>query len=189
MPELLSVSVVFGGYVSIIKLLVFLILFLGWLPLLGWIHEDSKTLETSGPVWTTVVLGAGAAGILAWLIIPVFIIGMMFFVIAVGATSLAYVKHRNARVLDFDRVLTADHIKDLLVSKEKKLESFKIFTFITANKNEVPVPEPRTLEDFIIFKLVRDTVCRKIGPDYRLVLNETFFGGEITLELCDALDF
>ena len=182
MPELLSVSVVFGGYVSIIKLLVFLILFLGWLPLLGWIHEDSKTLETSGPVWTTVVLGAGAAGILAWLIIPVFIIGMMFFVIAVGATSLAYVKHRNARVLDFDRVLTADHIKDLLVSKEKKLESFKIFTFITANKNEVPVPEPRTPDFFgykVAFEILKDASWRRastiaLSPtpqDYQVTYN------------------
>ena len=80
-----------------------------------------------------------------------------FFVIAVGATSLAYVKHRNSRVLDFDRVLTADHIKNLLVSKEKKLESLKSFTFITANKNEVPIPEPRT-PDFFGYKMAFETL-------------------------------
>src|SRR4030042_1576940 len=144
MPELLSASIAFGGYVSIIKLLIFLVMFLGWLPLIGWIHEDAKTLETKGPVWTVIILGAGTAGALVWLVIPIYVVGLLFYVIAVGATALAYVKFRNARVLDFDRVLTVDHMKNLLVSKEKKLEDIKGYTFITANKNEVPIPEPRT---------------------------------------------
>ena len=120
MPELLLASVAFGGYVSIIKLLVFLAMFLGWLPLLGWIYNDAKTIDTTGPTWTIIVLSAGVVGVLAWLLIPIYIVGMLFFVIAVGATSLAYVKHRNSRVLDFDRVLTADHIKNLLVRKETR---------------------------------------------------------------------
>jgi len=173
MPELLLASVAFGGYISIIKLLIFLVMFLGWLPLLGWVHDDAKAIETSGPVWTVVVLSAGAAGILAWLVIPVFIVGMLFFMIAVGATSLAYVKHRNARVLDFDRVLTVDHFKNLLVSKEKKLESLKSFTFITANKNEVPVPEPRTPDFFgykIAFEILKDASWRRAS---RIALSPT----------------
>ncbi len=179
MPELLLVSVAFGGYVSIIKLLVFL---LGWLPLVGWVRGDARTIDTNGSTWTIVVLSAGAAGILAWLLIPVFIVGMLFFMIAVGATSLAYVKHRNARVLDFDRVLTADHIKNLLVSNEKKLENLKSFTFITANKNEVPIPEPRTPDFFgykIAFETLKDASWRRastiaLSPtpqDYQVAYN------------------
>ena len=182
MPELLLASVAFGGYVSIIKLIVFLAMFLGWLPLLGWVHNDAKAIDTNGSVWTIVVLSAGAVGILAWLVIPVFIVGMLFFMIAVGATSLAYVKHRNARVLDFDRVLTADHIKNLLVSKEKKLESLKSFSFITANRNEVPVPEPRTPDFFgykIAFEILKDASWRRastiaLSPtpqDYQVAYN------------------
>jgi type II secretory ATPase GspE/PulE/Tfp pilus assembly ATPase PilB-like protein len=182
MPELLLASAAFGGYVSIIKLLVFLVMFLGWLLLLGWIDNDAKAIDTTGSTWTIVVLSAGAAGILAWLLIPVYIVGMLFFMIAVGATSLAYVKHRNARVLDFDRVLTADHIKNMLVSKEKKIESLKSFTFITANKNEVPVPEPRTPDFFgykIAFEILKDASWRRastiaLSPtpqDYQVAYN------------------
>ena len=52
-------------------------------------------------------------------------------------------RHRNTRVLDFDKILTIDHIKSL-VAKSDKLEAMEDFMFITANNNEVPPPEPRT---------------------------------------------
>ena len=155
MLDLLSASIEYGGYISIIKLISYLILYFAWLPLISWVHQDAKTVDTNDVMWTGVILGAGAAGAIIWLLIPVFIVGMLFYMIAVGATSLAYVKHRNARVLDFDKVLTIDHIKNLLVSKEKKLEALKSFTFITANNNEIPVPEPRT-PDFFGYKTAYD---------------------------------
>lgn len=161
MPDLLSATAEYGGYISVIKLVTYLIFFFAWLPLVGWVHQDTKTIETNGAVWTGVILGAGIAGAVLWLLIPIFIAGMLFYLIAVGGTSLAYVRHRNSKVLDFDRVLTVDHIKSLIVSKEKKLEALKSFTFITANKNEVPVPEPRT-PDFLGYKIAYDIMSDAI---------------------------
>jgi type II secretory ATPase GspE/PulE/Tfp pilus assembly ATPase PilB-like protein len=164
MPDLLLASVEYGGYVSIIKLIAYLILFFAWLPLVGWVHQDAKAVETREVFWTGIVFGAGAGGAIIWLVIPVFLVGMLFYVIAVGATSLAYVKHRNARVLDFDRILTADHIKSLLVSKEKKLDALKSFVFVTANNNEVPVPEPRTPDFFgykTAYEILSDAIWRR----------------------------
>ncbi|MFH1716080.1 MAG: ATPase, T2SS/T4P/T4SS family [Planctomycetota bacterium] len=154
MLNVLSASVGYGGYISIFKLVCYLILFFGWLPLIGWVYDDSKAIDTKQVFWTGIVLGAGAAGSLVWLLVP-FIIGILFYLIAVGGTALVYVKHRNSRVLEFDRVLTMDHIKGLLVSKEKKLEALKTFIFVTANKNEVPIPEPRT-PDFFGYKIAHD---------------------------------
>jgi type II secretory ATPase GspE/PulE/Tfp pilus assembly ATPase PilB-like protein len=46
-------------------------------------------------------------------------------------------------VLDFDRILTVDHLKSL-VAKSDKLAAMENFMFITARNNEVPKPEPRT---------------------------------------------
>jgi type II secretory ATPase GspE/PulE/Tfp pilus assembly ATPase PilB-like protein len=164
MLDLLSASVEYGGYISIIKLIGFIIVFFGWLPLVGWIHYDAKTVETNDVFWTSIILGAGAAGAIIWLLIPIYLVGMLFYLIAVGAISLAYVKHRNTRVLDFDKVLTADHLKNVLVSKEKKLEALKSFTFITANKNEVPVPEPRTPDFFgykTAYEILSDAIWRR----------------------------
>ena len=140
MTDVLAASAAFGGYISIIKLIGFLILFFAWPPLVSWVYNDGKTTEVQEVTWTGVVLGAGIAGTIIWLLVPVYIVGILFYLVAVGGTSLAYVKHRNSRVLDFDKVLTVDHIKSLLVSKEKKLEALKSFAFITANKNEIPLP-------------------------------------------------
>lgn len=155
MPDLLLAAVQYGGYISIIKLISFMILFFAWLPLVGWVHEDSKIFDKDRMVWTGVILGAGMAGAVVWLAVPLFIAGMLFYMVAVGGAALAYVKFRNSKAMEFDRVLTTDHIKSLLVSKEKKLEALKGFTFVTANKNEVPIPEPRT-EEFAGYKTAYD---------------------------------
>ncbi|MHC4225868.1 MAG: GspE/PulE family protein [Planctomycetota bacterium] len=163
MLDLISAAVEYGGYISIIKLVGFLILFFAWLPLVSWVYQDAK-MEGKEAFWTGVVLGAGAVGTIVWLLVPIFIAGVLFYLIAVGSVSLAYVKHRNARVLDYDRVLTVDHIKNLLVSKEKKLEALKSFTFVTANKNEIPVPEPRTADFFgykTSFDILNDAIWRR----------------------------
>ncbi|MHC4204713.1 MAG: ATPase, T2SS/T4P/T4SS family [Planctomycetota bacterium] len=182
MLDLLSASIEYGGYISIIKLIGYIILFFGWLPLVGWIHYDAKTVETNDVFWTGIILGAGAAGAIIWLLIPIFLVGMLFYLIAVGAISLAYVKHRNTRVLDFDKVLTIDHMKNLFVSKEKKLEALKSFTFVTSNKNEIPVPEPRTPEFFgykTAYEILSDATWRRASSivfsptahDYQMAYN------------------
>jgi type II secretory ATPase GspE/PulE/Tfp pilus assembly ATPase PilB-like protein len=148
MPELVLMAVAYGGYISLIKFGAFLVLFFLWLPLVNWVHQDAKGVGANEVSWTAVIFGTAAVAMVLWTVVPIFIAGMLLYVIAVAATSLAYVKHRNARVLDFDRVLTADHIKELVAGKDKKLDELKGFMFITANRNEVPTPQPKTPEFF-----------------------------------------
>lgn len=155
MVDVLAASAAFGGYISILKLIGFIILFFAWLPLVSWVYQDGKLIELNETTWAGIVLGAGVVGVLVWLLVPIYIVGFLFYLIAVGGTSLIYVKQRNALVLDFDRVLTIDHIKSLLVSKEKKLEALKGFQFVTANKNVIPMPEPRT-QEFLGYKITYD---------------------------------
>ena len=164
MTGLLMASVGYGGYISIVKFLVFLILFFSWVPLLAWIYQDAKTIGTKEVFWTAVVFGAGAVAAIIWLVTPVFIIGMLFYLIAVAATSISYVMHRNARVMEFDRVLTVEHIKGLFAGKEKKLDILEDFVFITANNNDVPQPEPRTPEFFgykTAYETLKDAIWRR----------------------------
>jgi len=147
MAELLLAAAKYGGYISPIKLAVFLILFFLWLSLINWVYKDAQTVGTKETFWTGIVVGVGAAATIIWLIVPVFIVGMLFYLVAVGAASANYVIHRNAKVADFNRVLTAEHIKGLLSSKAKKPAGGE-FVFITANNNEVPVPELKTADFF-----------------------------------------
>jgi type II secretory ATPase GspE/PulE/Tfp pilus assembly ATPase PilB-like protein len=156
MPDLLLASIEYSGYISIVKFVIFLVLFFLWLPLLGWVYTDARAVETKEFRWTGIVLAAAAVGSIIWLLVPFFIIGLLLYIIAVGAASISYVTHRNARVMDFDRVLTAEHIKGLLFSSEaRKIDALKSFLFITANSNEVPIPQPRT-PDFYGYKTAYD---------------------------------
>jgi Tfp pilus assembly pilus retraction ATPase PilT len=166
MPDLLLTSVEYSGYISIAKFVIFLVLFFLWLPLLTWLYSDARAIGTKEIFWTAIVFGTGAAAAIIWLVMPIFVIGMLFYLIAVAAASISYVMHRNARVPDFDRILTSEHIKGLFASKEKKLDALESFVFITANNNEVPLPEPRT-PDFFGYKaaydILTDAIWRRAG--------------------------
>jgi type II secretory ATPase GspE/PulE/Tfp pilus assembly ATPase PilB-like protein len=164
MPNPVLMAIEYGGYISIAKLLIFLALFFGWLALVGWVNRDAKAVETQGTFWAGLILSIGAAAAIVWMVVPIFIIGLLLYAIAIGATSLAYVKHRNTRVLDFERVLTIGHIKGLVANKEKNVEALKSFIFITTNGNEVPVPEPRTPDFFgykTAYEILNDAMWRR----------------------------
>ena len=101
MPELLSASVEYGGYISIVKFVIFLILFFLWLLLISWVHEDARVTGTNTVLWTAVIFCTAVAAMVIWLAVPVFIIGMLLYLIAVGVGGISYVSHRNSRVLEF----------------------------------------------------------------------------------------
>jgi len=164
MPYLLLSSAEYTGYISIIKFLIFLVLFFLWLPLVTWVYNDAKAVGTKELFWTAVILATGAAAAIIFLFIPVFIIGALIYVIAVATASLIYVKHRNSRVMDYARVLTADHIKSLFENKEKRLDALKGFLFVTANNNEVPLPQPQTPDFFgykAAYEILTDAMWRR----------------------------
>ncbi len=139
-------SIEYGGYISIIKFLIFLIFFFLWVSVLQWVHKDTGEVGTKGVYWTSIVFGAGAAGTIIWLFFPFFIVGMFAFVIFVSAAVISYIYHRNTIVMDFEKVLTPEHIKSLLSGEDKNLSELYSFGFITANNNEIPLPEPKTAE-------------------------------------------
>ncbi len=153
---IISAAIEYGGYVSIIKLAAFAVLFFAWLPLLLWVNRDAGFVKTNVFNWTVMIFIAGAAGAIIWLLIPLFLIGILLYIIAIGTISLAYVMHRNARVDEFQKVLTAEHIKSLFVNEDKKIKAIsKGLGFITANGNEVPPPLPKTPE-FLGYKIAQE---------------------------------
>jgi len=173
MPDLFLAAVITGSYISPIKLALYLVLVFMWLPLVGWVHKDAEMLGTRHIFWTAVVFGTWAAGTLVWLLVPVFIIGLLIYVLVGGAGAIGYVMHRNALVPEFQRVGTVQHIKGLIAREGKKLDTLKSFAFITANNNEVPTPEPKTPEFFgykAAYDLFSDAMWRRA---YDVVLSPT----------------
>lgn len=153
---IITATIQMGGYISVVKLVVFAIGLFTWLPLLKWVNADAKKVRANSFKWTLIVFLTGATGLLIWLLIPLFIIGLPMYIIAVGTTAVIYVMHRNSLVDQFQKVLTAEHIKGLFTNQQKQVEKInKGLIFITANKNKVPPPEPKTPE-FYGFKTAQE---------------------------------
>ena len=183
MSDSLLAIVEYSGYISIIKFAVFTVLFFLWLPLLNWVYADSQNVNTNYTLWTSVTLGSFAAATILFLLIPVFVIGVSLYVLAIAMTAIVYIKHRNNLVMDFDRILTGEHIKSLLFpGQSQKTDELKHFQFITANNNEAPLPEPKSQEFYgykAAYDIMSDAVWRRakeitITPthqDYRVLYN------------------
>lgn len=147
MPNELFAAIQYGGYLSIFKLLIFTLCFFGWIPLVNWIFADTKAVRTNGFVWTLALMLTGFISLLVWLLVPVFFVGMLIFLIALGSVSMAYVMHRNARVADFERILTAEHLQNFFSNPEKKIkQASRGLSFVTGNGNDAPLPEPKSKE-------------------------------------------
>ena len=165
MPSDLIAAVEYGGYISLWKLLLFALAVFGWAPLVHWVFTDSQAVRTNAFTWTLAVVIGGAVALFLWLLIPVFFVGLLLYLIVLGGTAMAYITHRNSRVADFEKILSADHLRGLFVNQQKKIEKVSHgLTFITANGNEVPLPEPKTreLEGFIVTcDLIDDAVWNR----------------------------
>ncbi len=186
MPEVLLASVQFGGYISPVKYGIFIIFVLAWILLVKWVYDDAEEVATDEGLWTSVALVAGVLGTLIWLVIPIFFVGMLFYIVAVGGAGLSYVIHRNSRVADYDKVLTVDHIKGLFGRREKETGEIEGFLFITANNNEVPVPAPKTPDHFgyrAAYEILKDAAWRRASD---IALSPTHDGYSLTYSVDGA---
>jgi len=162
MPDLLLTAIVFGSYISIAKLIVFMALFFGWLWLITWIYDDAISVEAKEVFWSSLIFGIGAGAALLWMMIPMFAIGLIIYLLAVGISSMVYISHRNSMVMQSDKILTLEHIKSILSKKDKNAKvQIKGFTFYTANKNEVPRPDVKS-KDFHGYKTAHDIIIEAL---------------------------
>ncbi|MFB3892719.1 MAG: GspE/PulE family protein [Phycisphaerae bacterium] len=116
-------SSLLGDYLSVVKVIFVLVLATAWLAACPWVHKDTRKVRAPQELWSGAVLVAGMLGLLIWLLMPIYIVGMLVFIVLAGAALLAYVVYRNGRVEPDARVLTAHHFQSLLSpQKEVKVD-------------------------------------------------------------------
>jgi len=181
MSDVLLLSVQYGSYISIIKFALFVVLFFAWLPLVGWVAKDATIVGTRETLWAGIVFATGAIAAIIWLLVPIFLVGLFLFLIAAAVPVIIYLKHRDSKVPDPQRILTLQFFKNLSSKKEKKeAVTLDEITFVTAHNSIVPTPESGTAEASshkIAYDTFNDCVWRRASdiifspapPNYNVI--------------------
>jgi len=109
-----------SGFLSILKLLGLLVIFLIWVYVADWINRDTAFAKMPHVPWNMVVVFPMLAAIILALVIPFFLVGLVLTAFAVLIPLVVFVLQRNAKVHNDERVLTPAHISAVLSGKKKK---------------------------------------------------------------------
>ncbi len=184
MPELIGTTLIAAlpgtTFVSPVKLAVAVALLACWAAFAQWVDKDTLRVNTFRLNWNLASVLVGLVGGALLLFLPIFVAAAAAFVVVFGSFALAYVIHRNARVVEEDRVMTSGHFKRILEGKRerrKKLievrENVRIFN---ANKQRVSIPdEEREREQYA---RAQDLLFRSLWR--RASRIEVLPGGQVT---------
>jgi general secretion pathway protein E len=118
-----------GFYFSIFKLVFAVGLYASWVSVIDWVNRDADDSEMEAHTWNSVVFVTGLLGLLMMWVVPIYALGAFIFLVCFGAGSLTYVVLRNQKVPPARRVLTPEHLKQLLAYylsfKRKKAQEEK----------------------------------------------------------------
>src|SRR5947208_14758583 len=99
-----------GFYFNPYNFGIFVLVYFVWVRLCSWVDEDVNDVGLEPIPWNPLVVGAGAAGLLAIWIAPQFWAGLAIFVVIFGGVFGYYAYTRNLRVDKEARILTAQHL-------------------------------------------------------------------------------
>jgi type II secretory ATPase GspE/PulE/Tfp pilus assembly ATPase PilB-like protein len=177
-----------GGYFAIWKPILVLVLFVLWCKACEWVDRDTDVVKTKRERWNLIVLAGGLAGLALFLIAPwegpMFFLGMGFFIVLATGSLMAYVMHRNGRVVPGARLLTPAHIKRVIASgrKDKTDRTDRGMRVRLADQSDKPVSMPQDpverethalVQEFlfdVLWRRASDADLLLSGDDVRLLL-------------------
>ncbi|MCS7046058.1 MAG: GspE/PulE family protein [Gemmataceae bacterium] len=102
-----------GFYFNPYHLGVFLAAYLLWVQLCNFVDRDAQNLQLSRTPWNPLMVGLGAAGLLALWLVPNFWLGLPLFLVPFVAVFVLYARWRNEEVPKEERILTPQHWRKL----------------------------------------------------------------------------
>lgn len=106
------------------KILTVVVLTMGWAALLQWVDRDTDIVKTKREQWNLIALSGSVVGFFVLFVVPwkgtgLFLAGIGLWLLLSGGAILAYVIHRNGRVVPDARVMTINHLRRLLSGSGK----------------------------------------------------------------------
>ncbi len=137
---------------STVKVVIMLMMTLPWLRLAAWVNEDALLARANRKKWNALTVAGGTLGLLLWLVMPFYIVGMLFYLVLGAGGLLAYVAYRNDRVEPEMKVLTREHLSGLLAASKgkgrkgsRKSLSMELLTKVTIYDNYEKIVFPPDL--------------------------------------------
>ena len=151
-----------GGYFNLFKIGAVVLLLAGWAAATGWVDKDTDVVKTKREQWNLVTI---SGGLVAFVVLfappwkgPLFFVGLGFWLLIAGGAILAYVVHRNGRVVESARVLTPTHFKQLMSGsgRSKKAVKDKGQRVRLADHTNEFVGFPDDPEEAVDYQIVQD---------------------------------
>ncbi|MCO6436477.1 MAG: Flp pilus assembly complex ATPase component TadA [Phycisphaerae bacterium] len=148
-------------YVNPIKIAIVMILVVLWGMAVQWVDRDTDVVKTRREHWNLIVISGGFVGFIVLLVPPwrgwLFLGGLFSWLLIAGGALMAYVIHRNGRVVPAARVLTAAHVKRLMGGERKKAAaSTKGMRIQISDSSGKFVGMPEDAETGAVFDKVQD---------------------------------
>jgi len=149
-------------YISFVKAGVVLLLLFAWSEAAQWIDRDTDVVKTKREQWNLIVLTGGAVAYFVLFIPPwsggLYILGLAFWLIIAGGSMLAYLVHRNGRVVPDARILSIGHLKRLISRgvEGKRSRAEKGMRVRISDHTGKFVDAPRELEEARAYHCVQD---------------------------------
>ncbi len=149
------------GYINLVKVGVAVVLLLGWAAAAQWIDRDTDVVKTKREQWNMIVLAGGAVAYLVYFIPPwsggLFMLGTTFWLLIAGGSMLAYLVHRNSRVVPDARIFTPGHVKRLFTrGADRKVTSEKGLRVRISDHAGKFVESPRDADEAKSFNAAQD---------------------------------
>lgn len=107
-----------GPYFSLAKLITMTVLVLLWALLAPKLSKDALELRLNQPLWAGLLVGSAGLGILLWLVLPVFALGLVLYVLLITGVMVGYIFYRNAHV-EANQRIGFGNISGLFTPKKK----------------------------------------------------------------------
>ncbi len=110
-----------GGYFSIVKIILLLIVYLLWVKSTDWLSADAVRFKKDWKKWNAIVVGSFVIAFILALLMPWFWVGITLVALAYLVPFIMYVRYRNEDMNPADMVFTADHLRHFFAERISKI--------------------------------------------------------------------
>lgn len=180
-----------AGFFSLAKMIVMLIFVFLWALPASWCSRDAKAMSLNQFLWGLVLISGATLGWFFWITMPMYALGLIFFLLLSFGTMLVYAIYRDSLVEQEDKILRLENM--MAAIRGEKTASFQIEEKVRlANTMGREPPIPEEPEEQKIYQIVQDMLFDALwrrageieiipaGEAYRVIFRIDGVPGEYT---------